>query len=198
MLKVAFVLGNGRSRLSANLNDLKKHGKIYGCNALYRDFLPDYLIAVDTKMVLELTNNHIQNKVEVWTNVSAKHRQYNGIHLFNPSRGWSSGPTALLLAAQHGYDEIYILGFDYLGINEKFNNVYADTKNYKKSTDNATFYGNWQRQTETVIREFSHQKFIRVIEKDQYIPPWKNINNLTHMTYSDFNISFNSNERIIL
>lgn len=198
MLKVAFVLGNGRSRLSANLNDLKKHGKIYGCNALYRDFLPDYLIAVDTKMVLELTNNHIQNKVEVWTNVSAKHRQYNGIHLFNPSRGWSSGPTALLLAAQHGYDEIYILGFDYLGINEKFNNVYADTKNYKKSTDNATFYGNWQRQTETVIREFSHQKFVRVIEKDQYIPPWKNINNLTHMTYIDFNISFNSNERIIL
>lgn len=198
MLKVAFVLGNGRSRLSANLNDLKKHGKIYGCNALYRDFLPDYLIAVDTKMVLELTNNHVQNQTEVWTNFSAKHRNYNGVHFFNPSRGWSSGPTALLLSAQHGYDEIYILGFDYLGINEKFNNVYADTKNYKKSTDNATFFGNWQRQTETVIREFSHQKFIRVIEKDQYVPPWKNINNLTHMTYSDFNVSFNGNQRIIL
>ena len=198
MLKVAFVLGNGRSRLSANLNDLKKHGKIYGCNALYRDFLPDYLIAVDTKMVLELTNNHIQNKTEVWTNINSRHKQYNGIHFFNPSRGWSSGPTALLLSAQHGYDEIYILGFDYLGINEKFNNVYSDTKNYKKSTDNATFYGNWQRQTETVIREFSHQKFIRVIEKDQYIPPWKNVNNLTHMTYSDFNTCFNGNQRIIL
>ena len=42
-----FVLGNGESRLSVDLEKLKKYGKIYGCNALYRDFTPDVLVCVD-------------------------------------------------------------------------------------------------------------------------------------------------------
>ena len=40
-----FCLGNGESRLEINLEDLRPHGKIYGCNALYRDFIPDVLVA---------------------------------------------------------------------------------------------------------------------------------------------------------
>jgi len=44
-MKPGFVLGNGRSRLEISLDDLKKHGRVYGCNALYRDFIPDVLIA---------------------------------------------------------------------------------------------------------------------------------------------------------
>jgi hypothetical protein len=197
-MKTAFVLGNGRSRLSANLHNLKKYGKIYGCNALYRDFTPDYLIAVDTKMVIEITNNNIQYSTSVWTNHNPKNENYKGVNFFKPSRGWSSGPTALLLACQHGYDEIYILGFDYLGIESKFNNVYSDTKNYKKSSDNATFHGNWQRQTEQIIKEFDHQKFIRVIENNGYIPDWRNLNNLAHLEYSKFNLIFNGGNRLIL
>ena len=33
-----FILGNGQSRLGVNLEKLKEYGKVYGCNAIYRDF----------------------------------------------------------------------------------------------------------------------------------------------------------------
>ena len=49
-----FCLGNGESRLEINLEDLRPHGKIYGCNALYRDFIPDVLVAVDPAMHNEI------------------------------------------------------------------------------------------------------------------------------------------------
>ena len=32
-----FILGNGQSRLGVNLEKLKEYGKVYGCNAIYRD-----------------------------------------------------------------------------------------------------------------------------------------------------------------
>lgn len=49
-----FVLGNGESRQSVNLDVLSFHGKVYGCNALYRDWTPDALICVDGGMMHEV------------------------------------------------------------------------------------------------------------------------------------------------
>ena len=58
----AFVLGNGLSRSSIEPDELRKYGPIYGCNALYRTFRSDYLVAVDVKMVLEINNKKYQHK----------------------------------------------------------------------------------------------------------------------------------------
>tara|TARA_Y100000004_G_scaffold44268_1_gene48542 strand:+ start:3882 stop:4721 length:840 start_codon:yes stop_codon:yes gene_type:complete len=49
-----FCLGNGESRKGVNLDLLKPYGKIYGCNALYRDFTPDVLVAVDQGITHEI------------------------------------------------------------------------------------------------------------------------------------------------
>ena len=49
-----FVLGNGESRKGLDLDVLRTHGKIYGCNALYRDYSPDALISVDGGMIHEV------------------------------------------------------------------------------------------------------------------------------------------------
>ena len=46
-MKRVFCVGNGESRRNVNLEVLRKFGKIYGCNAMYRDFTPDVLVAVD-------------------------------------------------------------------------------------------------------------------------------------------------------
>ena len=46
----AYIIGNGPSRKEFNLNTLKTSGQTYGCNALYRDFVPDYLFMVDSKI----------------------------------------------------------------------------------------------------------------------------------------------------
>ncbi len=50
----AVVLGNGPSRKTVKLEDLKKENVVYGCNALYRDWEPDYLVANDWRMMLEI------------------------------------------------------------------------------------------------------------------------------------------------
>ena len=50
----AYCIGNGPSRENFDLQKLKATGQTYGCNALYRDFIPDYLFCVDAKMALEL------------------------------------------------------------------------------------------------------------------------------------------------
>jgi hypothetical protein len=54
MMSKVFVLGNGESRQPLNLDVLKTIGKVYGCNALYRDFTPDGLICVDSGMMQEV------------------------------------------------------------------------------------------------------------------------------------------------
>ena len=189
-----FIVGNGTSRKPIDISSLQSYGKVYGCNALYRSFSPDYLIAVDVKMILEISKTGYQNKHQVWTNPNKSFNMIKGLNFFHPSKGWSSGPTALWLAAQHDYKTIYILGFDYKGVNngKNFNNMYADTNNYKKSTDGATFFGNWMRQTRSVIQSHPQIQFIRVIQPDNYIPDELNkFNNLEHIFVEDFKRLFN-------
>jgi|TARA_B110000908_G_scaffold139467_1_gene166102 hypothetical protein len=185
----AFVLGNGTSRESLEPSKLQAMGKVYGCNALYRTFAPDYLIAVDVKMILEINKNGYHRKHQVWTNPNKAYTKMQDFNFFQPSKGWSSGPTALWLSVQHGYKHIYILGFDYqgLGKSNKFNNIYADSMNYKKSSDSATFYGNWMRQTKSVVQDNPKIQFTRVIAPDNYIPEELNkFSNLEHITIDVF------------
>lgn len=185
----AFVLGNGTSRRLIPIDQMRKIGKVYACNAVYREFTPDYLIAVDTRMVLEITKTgwHLNNPV--YTNPNRSYKKIEGLNLFNPSKGWSSGPTALWLASKHTYENIYILGFDYKGVDKGrwVNNIYSNTINYKKSSDRATFYGNWLKQTQITIKENTHINYIRVIDREGFIPKELiNIQNLRHMYVDEF------------
>ena len=187
--KIAFVLGNGVSRESIDPQELKPLGTVYGCNALYRTFPPDYLIAVDVKMILEINKAGYQHKNTVWTNPNKSYQRMVNLNYFQPSKGWSSGPTALWLASQHSYEKIFILGFDYKGLDggQKLNNMYADTVNYKKSTEGATFFGNWLRQTTSVIKDNPNTNFVRVIAPDNYIPEELNkFVNVEHITTDIF------------
>lgn len=47
-------LGNGESRLGIDLDRLRQYATIWGCNALYRDFTPDFLVCVDIEMSHEI------------------------------------------------------------------------------------------------------------------------------------------------
>jgi hypothetical protein len=190
----AFVLGNGVSRRGIDLRELRKYGVIYGCNALYREFEPDYLVAVDVKMVNEICKSRYQLTNEVWTNPNRSYKKLHGLNYFHPSKGWSSGPTALWLASQHGYKKIYILGFDYKGVKDgqKFNNIYADSMNYKRSSDAATYFGNWLRQTKTVIQENENINYYRIITAENYCPEELNrLANLKTVFREDFEKIFN-------
>ena len=190
--KIAFVIGNGTSRSPINLESLRPFGKIYGCNALYRDFIPDYLVAVDTKMILEINREGIQHKVETWTNPNRAYANMTGFNFFQPSKGWSSGPTALWFASDMTeYDTIYILGFDFEGTGQLVNNIYAGTPNYKSPTEKATYFGNWLKQTTITCQNFSKKRYIRVLGEAFFTPPeLTKLENVENIHIRDFKNSF--------
>jgi hypothetical protein len=157
----AFVLGNGTSRRNISIPDLHQLGRIYGCNALYREFVPDVLVATDQPIATAIqdsgyaqTNEFYTRRPTAGTGARALPEAY---------RGYSSGPNALGLAARQGNLQIYLLGFD-MGPTENnlFNNVYADTEFYKTSAHPPTFVGNWVRQVIHVFRDYPQVQFIRV------------------------------------
>ena len=131
-------------------------------------------------MVKEINEAGYQLKHKVYTNDNLTYKSYKNFNYFTPNLGWSSGPSALRLAATNNHKTIYILGFDYKGTNGKnlVNNIYADTPNYKRSHEAATFYGNWLRQTLTILRQNENIQFYRVINEDNFCP--KELNTFTN------------------
>jgi len=66
MAERVFCIGNGESRSPVDLIKLRPHGKIYGCNGLYRDFTPDVLTSVDGPMMHEIYQSGYADKNELW------------------------------------------------------------------------------------------------------------------------------------
>ena len=208
MAEVAFVLGNGESRKGIEINDLMEKGTVFACNAVYRTHQPHWLVAVDPKMLLEIaeTDYVVHNKVfSNFNNQYEKHQKLlDHVTWSKPSLGWSSGPTALKLACDKGFKEIYILGFDYQGIKEnsknnrfKLNNVFGDTRNYKKRSDEATFYGNWMNQTKRCLQDFPKTQFHRVIPKGWFKPnDIDRPDNMQHPTTEEFLSKFDLQMKI--
>ena len=185
-MAAGFVLGNGVSRRQVELDLLKSHGTVYGCNALYREFEPDVLISTDTPISM-----HIQQ-----SGYSASHTHYTRKPLPDSGAqrvpqqyfGFSSGPIAVGIAALARHETVYLIGFD-MGPNRNghFNNCYADTEFYKKSSANPTFTGNWVRQIKTVAQEHRATRFVRVQgETTAQIPELQGIPNMSHMPVEDF------------
>ena len=142
------------------------------------------ILKVKNKIFLETKNwlNYKKNNIKLLALVSYKKKIYYNIgvacfnlgnlrdacNYFNKSLGWSSGPTALWLASEHDHNIIYMIGFDYMGLGagKLYNNVYANTKNYMQEGNRATYYHNWLRQTEEVIRKNQQINYCRVILPD--------------------------------
>ena len=78
-MKRVFCIGNGESRRGVNLDSLRPYGKIYGCNALYRDYKPDVLVAVDQGIIHEIYHSGYAYENECYFRNWHKHdeRNYN-------------------------------------------------------------------------------------------------------------------------
>jgi hypothetical protein len=63
-MDTAFIIGNGESRNIFPIENLKGHGRVYGCNAIYRDhpMLCDHIVAVNPPMYDELAKWHNNGK----------------------------------------------------------------------------------------------------------------------------------------
>lgn len=185
-MKQAFVLGNGESRQGMDLQRLSTLGKIYGCNALYRDFEPAVLVATDRAIAETIQQSGWARRHCFYTR-----KPLSGLGakpIPQPYWAWSSGPVALALAAETGHRKIWLLGFD-LGPtqDQRFNNVYAGTEFYKARGAAPTYTGNWVQQILSVAAKFDKTEFCRVCgPSTAFVAEFKGLPNLCDVTVSEF------------
>jgi hypothetical protein len=187
----AFVLGNGVSRQLVDLNNLRHLGQIYGCNALYRDFVPDVLVSTDKSISTRIQDSGYPHNNRFYTRRPAPGNGANPV----PQKyyGYSSGPIAASIAALDGAVVIYLVGFDMGPVSNHFNNVYADTEFYKKSSAMPTFTGNWARQLTQIMRDFSAIAFVRVMGVTTApVQDFADVRNFRTMSMEDFQNRINN------
>jgi hypothetical protein len=185
-MSVSFVLGNGQSRLAVNLFDIQKRGAIYGCNALYRDFRADVLISTDRPISERIQQEGYANQNRMYTRKPVPGS--GAMRVPQQYYGYSSGPIAVGQAALDGAIAIYMIGFDLGALpQERFNNVYADTEFYKKSSARPTYTGNWVRQIRTICGHFPQRQFVRVMgATTAEIREFEPVKNLRSMPMAEF------------
>lgn len=168
MIENIFVIGNGESRLPIDLKYLRESGKIYGCNALYRDFTPDVLVSVDDRMTREIIDSKYKEKH--YHRILKEKRNSSNVYdlvdnngkKIGVTGGLSSGALATSLAADLEWcKNIYLIGFDFYKT-ESVNNVYKDTNNYLKSTDRPVDPNSFRIQMNKVIKDHQFRNFIWV------------------------------------
>lgn len=166
----ALVLGNGQSRKGQDLSLLSKTFIIYGCNGIYRDFAPNYLVAMDEKMTMEILDCQAETRSVFYTQHSNKLEamalQGRKINFQRPEpTTLDSGTAAVKLATGLGHKKIYLLGFDYISHDQtRYNNVYAGTRNYGPR-ENHTAEVNlkrWQGKMNRLMMDHPDVEYIRV------------------------------------
>lgn len=143
--KRAFIIGNGSSRKDFDLMYLKDKGTVFGCNALYREFgpnydLPDYLVAIDDKIIMEIESSDFPSKRFI---VPPEDEQYEPSEIHwkkNGKPGLTSrsnaGVNAMIEAIKMGYKQLFMLGFDSMIVDDKLalSNLFDGTNAYEDNT----------------------------------------------------------------
>ena len=140
-----FLIGNGESRKDFNLDLLKPHGKIYGCNALFRQYTPDVLVSVDHGIMHEIYQSGYCYKNETWF------------------RDWTTVPD-------HMYDSMVYAGLSKIDI-EELNKWHI--KNENKRTDEKEFvmHGANLSGLVTILKQ-NKDKFQRRISQNVLCVSW--------------------------
>jgi len=166
MASRVFCIGNGESRRDLSLQNLRKHGKIYGCNALYRDFTPDVLCSVDHGMMHEIYHAGVAQKIPCffrdWTKVPAMHYEtmVNG--------GMSEVEAKehlddILVSNERGDSDQFVMhGANLKGIVEM---IKRNGEKYKKNVNNSTIKVSWIKKPDMstslmdiMVNEFGDKK----------------------------------------
>jgi len=156
--KDAYIIGNGKSRKEFDLTTLP--ADTYGCNALYRDFTPNFLVVVDRFMYKEIIDSGYAENNVVYTNHNCMTKMGGKSHLIpaNPHRG--AGPSAAHIAIHDGHTKLYLLGFD-CGVDDADNNVYVDTVNYNNSST-VVHVTVWDTQMAQLMNAYPGVEFVYV------------------------------------
>jgi len=196
----AVAIGNGESRLTFDLTCIANHKgglfaenklQTYGCNALYRDFKPDFLVATGDAVINEIADSGYTTNSIVYTN-AASVLQYPGkFYLLPQNPHYDSGSLAAYMACFDGHKKVFMLGYDQYDENDnqlgRVNNVYKDTVGYLRHPE-------WQdsnflsRSLLEVMRVYNDVEFVRVMPMETYWVPelLRPLANFRQINYRDF------------
>jgi hypothetical protein len=188
----AVVLGNGTSRGTVALPSIKNHRtgiggvnrmQSYGCNALYRDFAPDFLIVTNTPVIREIAEKKTSDTIVLTTGNNILH--YPGkFHMVPYGVSMNAGAIAAYMACFDGHKHVYLLGFDnQTGATN--NNIYAGTKNYD-GADTKVSSVKWEHAMLSVFKTFPEVSFIRVEARGETIKSWKSCLNYSWINARQF------------
>ena len=187
----AYCIGNGPSRQGFDLNRLKEHGQTYGCNALYRDFIPNFIFSVDAKMTAQMCLDKVGRKtIHYAPSLEVNRRHSKGmIHLIPNNPHWISGNQAFWTAGVHGHKNIYLIGYDFREYGKgELNNIYQDTLCYGERNGD-TVYDGWLKQFRDCIKMRPYVKFTVVHDNPpeylQYLQTGTDYGNSRVISYAE-------------
>ena len=188
----AYVIGNGPSRQNFDLDKLKASGQTYGCNALYRDFLPDFIFSVDTKMTQQMVADEVGLKTYHYAPaLEVNRKQSKGmLHLIPNNPHWISGNSAFWTAGVHGHKNIYLIGFDFREYGrDQLNNIYQDTLNYGERHSDQIFEG-WLKQFRDMLKMRPYVNYTIVHDNPpvylNHLQTGTDLGNSKVITYAEF------------
>lgn len=188
----AYCIGNGPSRKGFDLNKLKPTGQTYGCNALYRDFLPDFIFSVDAKMTAQMCLDKVGRKtIHYAPSIEVNRRHSKGmIHLIPNNPHWISGNQAFWTAGVHGHKNIYLIGYDFREYGKnKLNNIYQDTEIYGERHGDSIMDG-WLKQFRNMLKMRPYINFTLVHDNPpeylNYLQTGTDQGNSRVISYEDF------------
>tara|TARA_Y100000114_G_C11725488_1_gene310742 strand:- start:424 stop:1056 length:633 start_codon:yes stop_codon:yes gene_type:complete len=113
------VIGNGPSRKLTPLEQIK--WPTFGCNQIYKDFQPDYLLAQDKAVLHQMQVDNVIQPVYVPQSSYRRHvtSSFTQLHDMREIKfpyirmnSWLTGEQAIVLAAQLGFTRVDLLAFD--------------------------------------------------------------------------------------
>lgn len=196
--RVATVIGNGISRRGFETNLVINHmaGRLgdrsmqtYGCNALYRDCSPTFLVATGSQIADEIaTGNYWEDHI-VYANADKVMKYPGKFYLIPQDIPADAGTIAAYLACFDGHEKIYLLGFDGWAGDNYNPNVYAGTNGYDPVNHHIE-EDFWVQNLARVMSTYSEVEFVRCMPTPGWRCPvaWQALPNFRQITYSQFAI----------
>lgn len=186
----AIVIGNGISRVDFDLRNIlehrdtaawgertpwrspriKKKFNTYGCNALYRDYKVDFLVATGEQIIQEIANDPYCVDNVVYANKNIVIDYPSKFHFIPQDLDYNSGSIATYMAAFDGHKKVYMLGFDGVDNNTNNYNYYANTPGYLPA-NHPTNEEYWTKCLYNIMTTYDDVEFIRVAPSSRFRTP---------------------------
>ncbi len=185
--KPAFILGNSPSRSKIDITKLKEHGYTYGCNALYRDFSPDFLVTVDVAIAGEIVESGYAKNNVVYGGYKSILTHGEDITLIPKHPSFSTGNTATHIASFDGHKEVFLIGFNPDPKQKTVDNLYNGTNCYKPAgTD--IMHELWVKQLQKIFATYPDVTYYLV--DMAHIPFFGYFTNVRNVTVENFKKKF--------